>query len=86
MIKKFFKWFKTEILTKEMLLWFIIAEIIFWLPCIIGLILGLIINKWFFTICTVYIGFWVAPFTPAIPLQLGLAFILKKIYKKCKKD
>lgn len=78
-LKKFWLWLKREILNKQMLLWLIIAEIIFWLPCIVGAILGICVNSWFWAICTVYIAFWLGPFTPAIPLQLGLAYGLKKI-------
>lgn len=84
-LKKFWQWIKKEILNKQMLLWFIIAEIIFWLPCIVGAILGICVNAWFWTICTVYIGFWVAPLTPAIPLQIGLAYGLKKVAGLIKK-
>lgn len=78
-LKKFWQWMKKEIFNKQMLLWFVIAEIIFWLPCVVGAILGICVNAWFWTICTVYIGFWIAPLTPAIPLQIGLAYGLKKL-------
>lgn len=78
-IFKFLKWFKGEILNKDMLIWFVIAEVIFWTPCIIGVVLAITLDPWFWGICTVYIGFWLAPLTPAVPLQLGLAFGLKKL-------
>ena len=78
-LKKFWQWMKKEIFNKQMLLWFVIAEIIFWLPCVVGAILGICVNAWFWTICTIYIGFWIAPLTPAIPLQIGLAYGLKKL-------
>lgn len=84
-LKKFWQWMKKEIFNKQMLLWFVIAEIIFWLPCVVGAILGICVNAWFWTICTVYIGFWVAPLTPAIPLQIGLAYGLKKLTELIRK-
>lgn len=84
-LKKFWQWMKKEIFNKQMLLWFVIAEIIFWLPCVVGAILGICVNAWFWTICTVYIGFWVAPLTPAIPLQIGLAYGLKKLAELIRK-
>lgn len=84
-LKKFWQWMKKEIFNKQMLLWFVIAEIIFWLPCILGAILGILVNGWFWTICTVCIAFWVAPLTPAIPLQLGLTYGLKKLADLIKK-
>lgn len=61
-----------------MLLWLIIAELIFWSPCIVGAVLGATVNEWCWTICGVYVAFWAGPFTPAVPLQLGLAYGLKK--------
>lgn len=77
--KKAWVWLRREILNKDMLLWIIIAELIFWSPCITGVILAVAVNSWFWSIPTVYIAFWAGPFTPAIPIQLGLAFGLKKI-------
>ncbi len=84
-LKKLWAWLRKEILNKDMLLWIIIAEIIFWSPCIVGFVLALVINPWFWTIPTVYAAFWAGPFTPAVPLQLGLAYGLKKIADAIKK-
>ena len=84
-LKRIWLWTKKEILNKRMLGCFIIAEAIFWSPCIIGVICGVLINEWFFTICVGYIGLWLAPFTPAIPIQLALAYGIKKIYELIKK-
>ena len=86
-LKGLWAWLRKEILNKNMLLWIVIviAEIIFWLPCIVGVILGIIVNPWYYTICGVNIAFWTGPFTPAIPLQLGLAYGLKKLASGIKK-
>jgi hypothetical protein len=78
-LKRLWRWLRREILNKGMLLWLIIAELIFWSPVIVGGVLGLIFDPWYFTICVAYMGFWTLPLTPAIPLQIGLAFGLKKI-------
>lgn len=78
-LKKFWKWLRKEFLNRKMFVWFIIAEIIFWSPCIVGAILGVLIDPWFYTICVTYIAFWSLPLTPAIPLQIGLAYGLKKL-------
>ncbi|MCM1297546.1 MAG: hypothetical protein NC037_02980 [Bacteroides sp.] len=78
-LKKLWRWLRREILNKGMLLWLIIAELIFWSPVIVGGILGLIFDAWYFSICVAYMGFWTLPLTPAIPLQIGLAYGLKKI-------
>lgn len=78
MIKRMWQWLRVNVLNKNMLFWFIIAELIFWSPCIITGILALF-NPYLWTITLAVILFWAGPFTPAIPLQLGLAFLLKKI-------
>lgn len=84
-LKKIWRWARKEILNRQMLLWFIVAELIFWAPCIAGAILAVMINPWYWTVCTVYIAFWTLPLTPAIPLQLGLAYGLKKLAEACKR-
>ncbi|MCM1368255.1 MAG: hypothetical protein NC184_05565 [Roseburia sp.] len=78
-LKKIWAWLRREVLNKRMVLWVIIAELIFWSPCIVGIALAITIDPWYWTIPTVYAAFWAGPFTPAIPLQLGLAYGLKKI-------
>lgn len=83
--KKLWQWLRREILNKGMLGWLIIAEVIFWSPCIVGIILALILDPWYWTIPTVYAAFWAGPFTPAIPLQIGLAYGLKKIWAAIKR-
>ena len=84
-LKKLCIWLRKEILNKGMLVWLIIAEAIFWSPCIAGAILGALVNSWYYTICGVYAAFWAGPFTPAIPLQIGLAYGLKKMAEGIKK-
>ena len=68
-----------------MLLWIIIAEIIFWSPCIITGILAITVNQWWWTAFGAIIAFWSGPFTPAVPIQLALAAGLKGIYRKIKR-
>lgn len=77
-LKKLWAWLRREILNKNMLLWLLIAEVIFWSPCIVGAGLALTVNEWYWTVPAVYIAFWLGPFTPAIPIQLGFAYALKK--------
>lgn len=90
-LKKIWRWLRREILNKGMLLWLIVAELIFWSPVIVGGVLGLVFDPWYYTICVAYMGFWTLPLTPAIPLQIGLAYGLKKaadaiLRRKKKKD
>lgn len=79
--RRFWSWFKKEVLRKDMIVFVIISLLIFWSPVIIGFIGGFA-NKWFYGVAVAYIAFWAGPFTPAIPLQIGLALVLKKIYYK----
>ena len=93
-IKKFWQWLRKNVLNKEMLIWIIIAEVIFWSPCIVTGFLAITVSSWWWTAFGAIIVFWSGPFTPAIPLQLALAVALKKLWhviknrknKKRKKD
>lgn len=73
-------WFSKYILDPGMIVWLIIAELIFWSPSIVGAILGLTVNSLFWTIAVAYIAIWFGPFTPAIPLQIALALALKRTF------
>lgn len=68
-----------------MILWVIIAELIFWSPVIVTAILALLIDPWYWTVTSAIMLFWAGPFTPAVPLQIGLAIALKTMYNKIKK-
>lgn len=86
--KKFvslWKWLRKNCLNREMIIYILVAEVIFWSPVIVTALLALIINPWFWTICSAIMIFWAGPFTPAVPLQLGLAIGLKTIVNKIRK-
>ena len=76
------KWLRKNVLNKEMFLWILISELIFWSPSIVLGILAITANKAFWAPFGAYIAFWAGPFTPAMPLQFGLALLLKKIFKR----
>lgn len=84
-IKKAWQWLRRHVINREMLLWVIIAELIFWSPCIVSAVLAWIISPWWWTVFGAYVAFWAGPFTPAMPLQFGLAIGLKKLYEKIRK-
>lgn len=67
-----------------MLIFILIAELIFWSPCIVTGILAIVATPWWWSIFSAIIAFWAGPLTPAFPLQMGLAVILKKLYQKIK--
>ena len=79
-LKRSWKWLRRNVLNKSMLLWVLISELIFWSPSIVLGILAITANKAFWAPFGAYIAFWAGPFTPAMPLQLGLA---KETNKSC---
>ena len=83
-IKKTWKWLRKHVLNREMLLWVIIAEAIFWSPCIVTGFLAITVSQWWWTAFGAIIAFWAGPFTPAVPLQIALAMGLKKLYQAIK--
>ena len=68
-----------------MIIYILIAELIFWSPVIITSILALVIDPWFWTATSAILLFWAGPFTPAVPLQIGLAIAIKALVHKIKK-
>lgn len=84
-LRRVWRYLRTNILTKDMILWVIIAELIFWSPVIVTSILALVVNPWYCTVSSAIMLFWAGPFTPAIPLQIGLALALKGIYNKIRR-
>ena len=84
-LKSIWRYLRVNILTKDMILWVIIAELIFWSPVIVTAFLALVINPWYWTVTSAIMLFWAGPFTPAVPLQIGLALALKGIYNKIRR-
>lgn len=83
-MKKLWQWLRKNVLNKETFVYFILAELIFWSPCIITGLLAIIVNPWWWTAFGMICAFWAGPFTPAVPLQIGLTLLLKKICKRIK--
>jgi len=80
------RWLRDNVFKKDMILWILVAEIIFWSPVIVFAVLALIITPYYWTACSAIILFWAGPFTPAVPLQLALAVGLRKVCGKKKKE
>ena len=83
--KKVWQWLRKNALNKQMIVYVLIAEAIFWSPCVVTALLALIVNPWWWTAFGVICAFWAGPFTPAVPLQIGLAVLIKKIVGRKKK-
>ncbi len=84
--KRVWVWLRKNVLNKEMFLFVLIAEIVFWSPCIVTAVLAICISPLYWSICSAVIIFWAGPFTPAVPLQFGLAVLLKKLWRHIKKN
>ncbi len=83
--KKVWQWLRKNALNKQMIVYVLIAEAIFWSPCVVTTLLALIVNPWWWTAFGAICAFWAGPFTPAVPLQIGFAVLIKKIVKRKKK-
>ncbi len=83
----FFKWIWQECKDWKTLVIFIIVWFFLMIPVWVGYILFFITkNKWHLTYATGWIIFWAGPFTPTIPLCIGITFVIKKLIKKIKKN
>lgn len=83
-LKKIWLWLRKNVLNKQMILYVLIAEAIFWSPCIVTALLAVIISPWWWTAFGAICAFWSGPLTPAIPLQIGLAAFIKKLVERKK--
>lgn len=81
-LKKLWQWLRKNVFNKEMIFWVAVAETIFWSPCVVTGALAVFVNKWWWTAFTGIIIFWSGPFTPAVPLQIALALVLKRMFAK----
>ena len=71
---------KTNIIIFIIVFFVVSCEV--WVPYIIGIITG---NAWWFGIGSACWAFWLAPFTPFIPICLALTFLVRKIIDKVRK-
>lgn len=71
---------------RELFFPFIIAELIFWSPVWVCALLAVFISPWWWTAVGAVIAFWAGPFTPAVPLQIGLIAALERLFNKKNKN
>ena len=81
---KFWAWLRKTVINKDMLLAIILAELIFWLPCIIVVTLAVTVDPMWWAVFGAIVLFWCAPFTPGWAIQIGLALIIKKVITRLK--
>ena len=84
-LKSVWKWLKTHIFNKEMILPAIIGELVFWSPLIVTGLMALFFSPYYWAVFGVIYSVWVG-ILPAIPIQLLFIFTTKKIIDKIKGD
>lgn len=80
--KKITELFKNPI---DLLIPFLFAEIVFWIPVWLPALLGVLISPWWFSAATAVILFWAGPFTPALLLQIIFIGFCTRVWKKIRK-
>lgn len=87
--KAFFGWLWKQLKDKTNIIIFVIVFSVLssevWIPYLLAIITG---NKWWWGIGSACWAFWLAPFTPFLPLCIGITFAIRKIIDKIrnKKD
>ena len=86
-VKNFVKWLLKTLGDKMNIIIFVIVLLVVscevWIPYLIAIITG---NEWWWAVGSACWAFWLAPFTPFIPLCIALTAAVRKIYDKIKKN
>lgn len=81
--KAFIRWILKQLKDKTNILIFVIVFLVLssevWIPYLLAIITG---NKWWWGIGSACWAFWLAPFTPFLPLCLAITFGIRKIVDK----
>lgn len=81
--KAFIRWILKQLKDKTNILIFIIVFLVLssevWIPYLLAITTG---NKWWLGIGSACWAFWLAPFTPFLPLCLVITFGVRKIVDK----
>lgn len=77
-MRKFWKYVKQNLLTREMILPLILGEATFWSPFVVLGLLALLVSPYYWTVFGMVYSIWVFAL-PAIPIQLSLIFLYKKL-------
>ena len=85
--KAFIGWILKQLKDKTNIVIFIIVYVVLssevWIPYLLAIITG---NKWWWGIGSACWAFWLAPFTPFIPICLAVTFGIRKIVDKIRKN
>jgi hypothetical protein len=77
------KWLKENIFIKDMFIYIMIAIMIFYIPSWGSFIIAIITrNEYYYAVSIGWIILWAGPFTPTIPIILGIAISIQQITKR----
>lgn len=86
-IKAFVKWVFNQLKDKTNIVIFLIVVAVVssevWIPFILAIVTGI---EWFWAVGSACWAFWLAPFTPFIPLCIAITFGVRKIVDKIRKN
>ena len=78
-------WLKENVFVKDMFIYIFVSAVIFYIPAWGSALLGFLSgNGRYFVFSALYVGLWAGPFTPTVPLILGMAVFFKQLVKKIK--
>lgn len=84
--KALISWLIKQLKDKKNIVIFIIVFLVLssevWIPYLLAIITG---NKWWWGIGSACWAFWLAPFTPFLPLCIAITFGVRKIFDKIQK-
>lgn len=84
--KALISWLIKQLKDKKNIVIFIIVFLVLssevWIPYLLAIITG---NKWWWGIGSACWAFWLAPFTPFLPLCIAITFGVRKILEKIQK-
>lgn len=84
--KTLISWLIKQLKDKKNIVIFIIVFLVLssevWIPYLLAIITG---NKWWWGIGSACWAFWLAPFTPFLPLCIAITFGVRKIFDKIQK-
>lgn len=84
-LKAFFVWLFKQLRDKTNIVIFFSVFLVLscevWIPYLIAIITGI---EWWWAVGSACLAFWLAPFTPFVPLCLALTAAVRKIYDKIK--
>lgn len=77
-LKKVWQWLRKNVINKNMLFWFIIAELIFWSPCIVTGILAITVDPWYWSAFGAIIAFWAGAIYTSSALAIRTRWFAQK--------